>query len=133
VAVGGWEVLARMCGACACAEHEEVEAIILLQNQAAVEVFKQKEGVLEGQRTHDSASSLNNSLSPQLKAYGMENDIVFDMPLTGGSLSCMQGQGGMINLMSCEQVGISPVTAGLKASLKRQAAVSWCESVLTDG
>ena len=65
------------------AEHEEVEAIILLMDQAAVEVFRTGEGVLENPRMHDSASSVTGHPHHAMKAYAIEEDTVFDMPLTG--------------------------------------------------
>jgi hypothetical protein len=69
------------------ADHDEVEAIILLPDRAAVEAFRRGEGVLEDPRAHDSASSVTdgNARPMQLKAYGIDEDVVFDMPLTGQS------------------------------------------------
>lgn len=58
--------------------------IILLPDQAAVDIFKRGEGVLENARAHDSASSVTDGHHPaQLKAYGIDDDVVFIMPLTG--------------------------------------------------
>ncbi|CAL8470958.1 g10500 [Coccomyxa elongata] len=66
-------------------EHEEMEAIILLMDQAAVDVFRAGEGVLEHPRMHDSASSVTgHSRHHAIKAYAINKDSVFDMPLTGG-------------------------------------------------
>ncbi len=68
----------------ACAEHEEMEAIILLMDQAAVDVFRAGEGVLEHPRMHDSASSVTgHSRHHAIKGYAINSDAVFDMPLTG--------------------------------------------------
>lgn len=68
------------------AEHEELEAIILLPDQAAVEAFRAGEGVLEHPRMHDSASSVSGGVASHkaVKAYAIDDDTVFDMPLTGG-------------------------------------------------
>lgn len=61
-----------------------MEAIILLMDQAAVDVFRAGEGVLEHPRMHDSASSVTgHSRHHAIKAYAINNDAVFDMPLTG--------------------------------------------------
>ncbi|KAK9901349.1 hypothetical protein WJX75_007725 [Coccomyxa subellipsoidea] len=73
-----------LCGVGDDFEHEEVEAIILLMDQAAVEVFRTGEGVLENPRMHDSASSVTGHPHHAMKAYAIEEDTVFDMPLTGG-------------------------------------------------
>ncbi len=75
------------CGVSRCAEHEEVEAILLLMDQAAVEVFRAGEGVLEHPRMHDSASSVSGHPHHAIKAYAIEDDSVFDMPLTGQTLT----------------------------------------------
>lgn len=73
-----------MAGCVAHVEHEEMEAIILLMDQAAVDVFRVGEGVLEHPRLHDSASSVTgHSRHHAIKAYAINKDSVFDMPLTG--------------------------------------------------
>ena len=64
-----------------------MEAIILLPDQAALEVFKAGNGILGNAVVHDSASSSASSTSSNISVYAIADDVIFDMPLTGSSLA----------------------------------------------
>ena len=65
-----------------------MEAIILLPDEATVEVFKRGEGALEQTVTHDSASSYTGHANT-CKAYAITDDSVFNLCLNGGSPPCL--------------------------------------------
>ena len=76
-----------------------VEAIILLPDEATVEVFKRGEGALEQTAAHDSASSYTGQAST-CKAYAIADDSVFNLCLNGELLPCLLGAGLLdINLL----------------------------------
>ena len=59
-----------------------MEAIILLPDEATVEVFKRGEGALEQTAAHDSASSYTGH-AKTCKAYAIADDSVFNLCLNG--------------------------------------------------
>ena len=65
-----------------------VEAIILLPDEATVEVFKRGEGALEQTAAHDSASSYTGQAST-CKAYAIADDSVFNLCLNGELPPCL--------------------------------------------
>lgn len=67
-------------------EEDFVEAVILLPDQATVDVFRKGEGALEQTAAHDSASSFTGPAST-CKAYAIADDSIFNLCLNG-ELQC---------------------------------------------
>ena len=68
-------------GPCA-GEDDHVEAIILLPDQATVDVFRRGEGALDQDQPHDSASSFTGPAAA-CKAYAIADDAVFILCMSG--------------------------------------------------
>ena len=67
-------------------EEDFVEAVLLLPDQATVDVFRKGEGALEQTAAHDSASSFTGPAST-CKAYAIADDSIFNLCLNG-ELQC---------------------------------------------